>query len=118
MNTATLHHAFDPDTSRTAAINLSGSATEKVMHVLVDILDQHGPLTPAELEHHYFHHRERWRWPVVAFYSIHRRVSQMKKHVGCLVPSGRRDGAQLLSLSCSTLDAHLDVTNYMRKDAA
>lgn len=88
------------------------------MHVLVDMLAEHGPMTPAELEHRYFQNRERWGWPVVAFYSIHRRVSQMKKHVGCLIAVGRRDGAQLLNLADNPTQAHLDISDYMRKDAA
>lgn len=118
MEAFTLHHADDPDTSRVAAINLSGTATERVMHAIVDILDTRGPMTPAELEHYYFQHQAIRDWPVVAFYSIHRRVSQMKKHVGCLIVVGRRDGAQVLNLSSNVRQAHLDVSAYMRKDAA
>lgn len=115
MDAFKLHHRDDPDTSRTAAINLSGTATERVMHAVVDILDTHGPMTAAELERHYFQHQQVNDWPVVAFYSIHRRVSQMKKHVGVLIAVGRRDGAQLLNLADNARQAHVDITEYMSK---
>lgn len=118
MDAFKLHHTDDPETSRTAAINLSGTRTEQVMHIVVDLLDQRGPMTPAELEHYYFDHRERELWPLVAFYSIHRRVSQMKRQVGVLRAVGRRDGAELLNLADNAAQAHIDVTDYMRKDAA
>lgn len=118
MDAYTLAHTDDPDVSKLAAINLSGHATEKIMHVVIDMLAEHGPMTPAELEHRYFQYRERWNWPVVAFYSIHRRVSQMKKHVGVLIAVGRKDGAQLLNLADNARQAHLDVSDYFRKDAA
>lgn len=118
MNTRTMSHTHDPIESKTAAINLSGHATETVMHIVVDILTLYGPKTPAELEHHYFQHQQVNDWPQVAFYSIHRRVSQMKKQVGCLIAVGRRDGAQLLNLADNARQAHLDVTDYFRKDAA
>ena len=118
MNTHDLFHTDDPDVSRLAAINLSGTATETIMHVVVDVLDQQGPMTPAELEQYYFQHMGVNGWPQVAFYSIHRRVSQMKKHVGVLIPVGRRDGAQLLNLVSNAVEAHADVTAYFRKAAA
>lgn len=115
FNPLHLTHTDDPDESRIAVINLSGNASEKVMHVLVDMLDQHGPQTPAELERRYFQNRERWDWPVVAFYSIHRRVSELKKHVGVLIAVGRRDGAQLLNLADNARQAHVDISDYWRK---
>lgn len=118
MDPFKLVHTDDPETSRTAAINLSGTRTEAVMHVIVDLLDHRGPMTPAELERHYFQHQQTQGWPQVAFYSIHRRVSQMKKQVGVLRAVGRRDGAQVLGLVDDAQQAHLDVTDYMRKDAA
>lgn len=118
MDAYTLAHTDDPDVSKLAAINLSGHATEQIMHVVIDMLAEHGPMTPAELEHRYFQYRERWNWPVVAFYSIHRRVSQMKKHVHVLVPVGRRDGAQLLNLATNPTQAHADITAYFSGDEA
>lgn len=118
MNTRTMAHTHDPAESKLAAINLSGHATEKVMHVIVDLLDRHGPLTPAELERLYFQGQAIADWPQVAFYSIHRRVSQMKKHVGCLIAVGRRDGAQLLNLATNARQAHIDISEYFTKDAA
>lgn len=118
MNINALSHTHDPEESRLAAINLSGNATQKVMHVIVDMLAEHGPMTPAELEARYFQFRERWDWPQVAFYSIHRRVSQMKKHCGVLIAVGRKDGAQLLNLADNPRQAHLDISDYFRKDAA
>ena len=118
MNPLTLAHTDDPVESKLAVINLSGNASEKVMHVLVDMLDQHGPQTPAELERRYFQNRERWDWPVVAFYSIHRRVSELKRHVHVLIPVGRRDGAQLLNLATNPTQAHADITAYFSGDGA
>lgn len=118
MDPMTLVHLDDPEVSRIAAINLSGTATEKVMHVIVDLLAEHGPMTPAELERMYFDNQGRWDWPQVAFYSIHRRVSQMKKQAGVLIAVGRRDGAQLLNLADNARQAHVDVSDYFRKDAA
>ena len=118
MNINALSHTHDPEESRIAAINLSGVATERVMHAVVDILAAHGPMTPAELERFYFEHTMVNDWPVVAFYSIHRRVSQMKKHVGVLIAVGRRDGAQLLNLADNARQAHVDISDYFRKDAA
>lgn len=118
MDTHVLAHRGDPEVSHTAAINLSGTATEKVFHVIVDMLAEHGPMTPAELERMYFDHQGRWGWPQVAFYSIHRRVSQLKKHAGVLVAVGRRDGAQILGLADDARQAHLDITDYMSKDAS
>lgn len=118
MNINALSHTHDPEESRIAAINLSGHATERVMHIIVDILTLYGPKTPAELEHHYFYFQGINDWPQVAVYSIHRRVSQMKRHVGCIIGVGRRDGAQLLNLADNPRQAHLDISDYFRKDAA
>lgn len=118
MDRHKLSHRTDPAVSVVAAINLSGTATEKVFHVIVDLLDAHGPMTPAELERMYFDNQGRWGWPQVAFYSIHRRVSQLKKHAGVLVAVGRRDGAQILDLADDARQAHLDITDYMSKDAS
>lgn len=118
MNINALSHTHDPEESRIAAINLSGNATQKVMHIIVDILTLYGPKTPAELEHHYFQHQQINDWPQVAFYSIHRRVSQMKRQVGCLIAVGRKDGAQLLNLADNPRQAHVDISDYFRKDAA
>lgn len=118
LTTSLLAHFDDPDESKTAAINLSGSATQRVMHVIVDLLAEHGPMTPAELERMYFDKQGRWNWPQVAVYSIHRRVSQMKKHAGVLIAVGRKDGAQLLNLADNARQAHLDITEYMSKDAS
>jgi hypothetical protein len=116
MDAFKLAHRDDPETSRTAAINLSGTATESVMHAVVGILAQRGPMTPAELERHYFQHQATQGWPQVAFYSIHRRVSQMKKQVGILRAVGRRDGAEVLDLVDDAQQAWLDITDYMTKD--
>lgn len=118
MNINALSHTHDPEESKLAAINLSGNATERVMHAIVEILDSRGPMTPAELESFYFRNREANDMPVVAFYSIHRRVSQMKKHVGCLIAVGRRDGAQLLNLADNPRQAHVDISDYFRKGTA
>lgn len=88
------------------------------MHIVVDVLADRGPMTPTELEAHYFQHQATENWPMVAFYSIHRRVSEMKRQVGVLRGVGRRDGSQLLNLADNARQAHIDISDYFRKDAA
>lgn len=118
MNPHKLAHTHDPDTSKDAAANLNPTTTEKVMHVIVDVLHEHGPLTPTELETFYFAHREQWGWPVIDRYSVKRRVSELKRHVGVLRGVGRRDRGELLNLADNRDQAHEDITDYMRKDTA
>lgn len=117
----TLFHLDDPDTSRTAAINLDGTATEQVCHAIIDLLDERGALAAWELERVYFDIRTRRGWPVVAFYSIHRRCSQMKKQIGVLRGTGTRTNppggkaAEVLGLSMHPTQAHATVTRHFTK---
>lgn len=112
MNPIVLSHTTDPATSHDAVVNLNLTATEKVMHVIVDVLDEHGPMTPNELEQFYFEHREQWGWPVIDRYSVKRRVSEMKRHVGVLRGVGRRDRGELLNLTDNREQAHADINDY------
>ena len=117
MDVNVLSHTTDPATSKDAAANLNATATEKVMHVIVDVLDEHGPMTPNELEHFYFEHREQWGWPVIDRYSVKRRVSELKRHVGVLRGVGRRDRGELLNLVDNRTQAHADINDYFDGDA-
>ena len=117
MEAFKLAHTTDPATSHDAVANLNLTATRKVMHVIVDVLDQHGPMTPNELEHFYFGHREQWGWPVIDRYSVKRRVSELKRHVGVLRGVGRRDRGELLNLTDNRVQAHADIRDYFDGDA-
>ncbi|MFF7293161.1 hypothetical protein ACFY9N_11585 [Microbacterium sp. NPDC008134] len=117
MKTNALVHSDDPDVSRTAAISLTGTNTEKVMHAIVDLLEELGPQTPAELEHVYQSRRAKNDWPIVAFYSVHKRASQMKKHIGVLRGTGIRwGGAERIELAAEPLSAHARITAHMQGD--
>ena len=117
----TLFHLDDPETSQLAAISLDGNATEQVCHAILTLIDERGSLAPFELERAYFDARGRRGWPVVAFYSIHRRASQMKKQIGVLrgtgekvaPPEGRR--AERLGLAMDITRAHAQITHYWTK---
>lgn len=115
MEFTALAHTGDPEVSHIAAISLSGTNTEKVMHVVVDLLDELGPQTPAELEHVYRSRAAVNDWPMVAFYSIHKRVSQLKKQVGVLRGTGLRwGGAERVDLATEPLKAHAQITAHMQ----
>lgn len=115
MKTHALFHLGDPGVSETAAISLSGTDTEKVMHVIVGLLEELGPQTPAELEHVYRSRALINDWPMIAIYSVHRRVSQMKKHIGVVEGSGVRwGGAERVQLATDPLAAHGKITAHMQ----
>lgn len=117
----TLFHLDDPATSEIAAVNLDGSATEQVMHAIVDLIHERGSLAPWELERIYHDQRGRRGWPIVAFYSVHKRASQLKKQVGVLrgtdervaPPNGK--AAERLGLACEVTHAHASITRFMSK---
>jgi len=110
-----LAHRDDPEVSKITAISLSGTNTERVMHIVVDLLEELGPQTPAELEHVYRSRAATNDWPLVAFYSVHKRVSQMKKHIGILEGTGTRwGGAERLQLTTDPLAAHGKITAHMQ----
>lgn len=110
-----LAHRDDPEVSKITAISLSGTNTERVMHIVVDLLDELGPQTPAELEHVYRSRAAVNDWPMVAFYSVHKRVSQMKKHISVLEGTGTRwGGAERLQLAVEPLAAHGKITAHMQ----
>ena len=110
-----LSHRDDPEVSKITAISLSGTNTERVMHIVVDLLDELGPQTPAELEHVYRSRAASNDWPMVAFYSVHKRVSQMKKHIRILTGTGVREGgAERLQLTTEPLKAHGKITAHMQ----
>lgn len=117
MKVAALSHRDDPTVSKIAAINLNGTATEQVMHAVVDLIDELGPQIPATLERAYRSRRMVNDWPQVAFYSIHRRISQMKKHIGVLEGTGHREsGAERVGLTCDRMTAHTRITAHMNGD--
>lgn len=114
MNTRTMSHTHDPQVSHDAAINLSPVASEAAMHLIVDLIEAHGPLTPKELERMYGQRRfTEPDWPTVAPFSIAKRASEMKVHVGVLFGTGvRRERAEALALTFDTITAHTRVTKY------
>lgn len=115
VNTTGLAHRDDPEVSHIASISLSGTATEKVMHAVVDLLAELGPQTPAELEHVYRSRRMVNDWPLIAFYSVHKRISQMKKHIGVIRGTGVRwGGAERVELADDALRAHARITAHMQ----
>jgi hypothetical protein len=117
MTVDRLSHRDDPEVSHIASISLSGTNTEKVMHAVVDLLAENGPQTPAELEHLYRSRRMVNDWPQVAFYSVHKRISQMKKHIGVLRGTGIREGgAERVDLTTEPLKAHGRITAHMQDD--
>ena len=115
----TLFHVGDPAVSREAAINLDGTATEKLMHAIVTLIDERGPLAPFELERIYHDVRGRRDWPQVGFYGVHKRASQLKKQVGVLQGAGDRvtppmgKAAERLALTVEPVEAHRRISEYM-----
>lgn len=122
MNPDYLAHSDDPEESKLAAIRVaSGTASEQVMHAVVDLIVDRGPMTPDELASAYFRTRETrpdLGWPLVAIHSVNKRVSEMKKHIGVLGHVDRRNGAEVLGLVDDRQTAHEDITDYWKKDAA
>lgn len=122
MNINALSHTHDPEESRLAAIRVaSGTASERVMHAVVDLIMDRGPMTPDELASAYFRTREahpELGWPLVAIHSVNKRVSEMKRHVGVLRHVGRRNGCEVHGIIDDRQTAHEDVTEYWKKDAA
>ena len=118
MNTK-LAHIDDPAVSHDAAINLSPVASEKVMHVIVDLIAAHGPLTPKELERLY--HRSRFvsNWPDIAPQSVAKRASEAKKHIRVLQGTGiRREGAEALGLAVDPMTAKTRISAHMNGETA
>ena len=117
--TTALAHRDDPEVSHIAARSLTKSRTERVMHIIVDLLVELGPQTPAELESVYRDRRATEEWPLFAPYSIHKRVSQMKKQVGVLVGTGiRSGGAERVDLALEVLRAHGRIKAHMQGSSA
>lgn len=110
-----LSHRDDPEVSKITAISLSGTNTERVMHAVVDLLDELGPQTPEELEHVYRSRAAVNDWPMVAFYSVRKRVSQMKKHIRVVKPTGIRwGGGERVELATDAITAHGKITAHMQ----
>lgn len=115
--TTRLAHIDDPSTSVDAAINLTPVGKEIVMHVIVDLIFAHGPLTPKELERLY--HRSRFvsNWPDIAPQSVAKRASEAKKHIGVLRGTGiRRAGAEALELTVDVMTAKTRISAHMNGD--
>ncbi len=113
-----LAHIDDPSVSIEAAINLSPVASAKVMQVIADLIHDHGPLTPTELERIYHQKAFVNNWPRVALRSVAKRASEMKKHLGVLKGTGvRRDRAEALTLSTDLMTVYTRITDHWEKDA-
>lgn len=115
----TLFHLDDPSTSQTAAINLDGTATETVCHAIVTLIDERGSLAPFELERIYHDVRGRRGWPIVAFYSVHKRASQLKRQIAVLRGTGEKVSppngkpAERLGLAFDATHCHAVITKHM-----
>jgi hypothetical protein len=120
LQSADLAHVNDPTVSTAAAASLDPTATENVMHAIVTLIDEYGPLAPWELEQRYHAQRARRDWPLVAVYSVHRRASQVKKQVQVLAGNGDRvrppggKAAERLALTVEATAAHAAIRRYMR----
>jgi hypothetical protein len=112
-----LAHIADPAVSHDAAINLTPAGREIVMHVIVDLIADHGPLTPKELERYYHQNRFVAGWPEIALQSVAKRASEAKKHIRVLHGTGiRRDGAEALDLTVDPMTAKTRISAYMNGD--
>ena len=109
-----LAHIHDPQVSYDAAYNLSPVASEAAMHLIVDLIARHGPLTPKELERIYGQRRfTEPDWPTVAPFSIAKRASEMKVHIGVLTGTGvRRERAEALALTAEVMTVHTRITKH------
>lgn len=109
-----LAHIHDPAVSHDAAINLSPVASEKVMAIIVDLIEAHGPLTPKELVRMYGQRRfTEPEWPVVDALSFAKRASEMKVHMRILTGTGvRRERAEALDLTVDPMTARTRITDY------
>lgn len=115
--TAPLARISDPQTSHDAEVNLTPVGKEIVMHVIVDLIDDRGPLTPKELERLYHQRRFVSNWPEIAPQSVAKRASEAKRHIGVLRGTGtRRDGAEALELTVDAMTAKTRITAHMNGD--
>lgn len=117
--TSELFHLNDPEVS--AAATPDEVATEQVMHAIVDLIDERGSLAPWELEQTYNDQRARRGWPRVAYYSIHKRASQMKRQIGVLRGTGEKvakpggKAAERLGLAGEATALHAEIRRHMTK---
>lgn len=119
MNPRALHHTDDPDTSRVAAVTVTGgSHSTQVMRAIVHLLATYGPRTPDQLEALYYRNAAGEGWPEVGFKFVNKRVSEMKKHVGVLAGTGVRvDGGEQVDFTCDPLDALARIDKHKRRAA-
>lgn len=121
LATDELFHLNDPEVS--AAATPDEVATEQVMHAIVDLIVERGSLAPWELEQLYWDHRARRGWPRVAYYSVHKRASQMKRQLGVLRGTGERatkpggKPAERLGLNGEPTMLHATIRRHMTKGA-
>lgn len=117
LATDELFHLSDPEVA--AAATPDEAATEQVCHAIIDLITERGSLAPWELEELYWDHRGRRGWPLVAYYSIHRRASQMKRQIGVLRGTGERvarpggKAAERLGLNGEPVALHAQIRRYM-----
>ncbi len=114
----TLFHLTDPEVSQIAAVNLDGTDTERICHIIVDLIDERGALAPWELERFYHDLRGRRGWPQAAFHTVHKRASQMKVQMAVLRGTGEKvappkgKAAERLGLTMHSTQAHAAITRH------
>lgn len=95
MNTRTMSHTYDPETSNLAAVQLDKHASARLKDALLILLDEK-PRTADELTAVYFHQAEFRRWPQFAdAHNVKRRLSELAKKHHVIRESGDRRPSRL-----------------------
>lgn len=85
-----LTHTGDPDTSRTAALQLDAQGRQSLKEAIITLLEAK-PRTDDELVAAYASHAEMNRWPLIAdLHSVKRRRSELVHVHGVVRDSGQR----------------------------
>lgn len=95
MNTRTMSHTHDPETSSIAAVQLDKHDSARLKDALLILLDEK-PRTADELTAVYFHQAEFRRWPQFAdVHNVKRRLSELAKKHHVIRESGDRRPSRL-----------------------
>lgn len=95
MNTKTMSHTHDPETSQLAAVRVDPNASAQLKDALLILLDEK-PRTADELTSVYFHQAEFRRWPQIAdSHNVKRRLSELHSKHHVIRESGDRRPSRL-----------------------
>lgn len=95
MNTRTMSHTHDPETSSLAAVQLDKHASARLKDALLILLDEK-PRTADELTSVYFHQAEFKRWPLIQdAHNVKRRLSELHSKHHVIRESGDRRPSRL-----------------------